>query len=225
MLLLLCAGGLLSAGEGAHALVFSLTANDGRGIDLYRTATSLEYSYDSPRLTARSGVQSASKITDFTLQAAYFPVIFKKMCLGAGALYHYGDMGFAREQDFYTGLYVRFRPVRFFNMGADVSFTLKITRIPALPKDHQEFTDRGIAVAFRFSSDITSRIRVEFDISSYDLYRHSLFLNPLFALTGTYVFRNRCFAAFTLAAQYSDLFTLTSYLGSAFIRPAIGIIL
>jgi hypothetical protein len=209
-----------------HSIEVNVNVNNGTGVELYRTAGSAVYHYEGSSVSGTAGVQFSKWTTDITAQGVWYPLKFRKVKFGFGALYHFGRFrNIEYEQDFFLGAYCAFQPNEHFYINTDVSGTIKITGIPSLPREFSRLRDNGLALSVGIGTVFARRFRVEVSIASYELFRYHLFLHPTFATSLEYVFENGFYTGVTMGVRYSDIFTLTSHVDNYYGSIALGITL
>jgi hypothetical protein len=209
-----------------HSLETNFQINNGTGVEKTRHAASIVYYYRSERVSGITGIQINEWTTDIVLQGAWYPLIFQKLRLGLGALYHFGRFkNIYFEHDVCAGAYCLYQPFRFFYLNADVSGTIKITETPSLPCEFSLIRDNGLAISLKFGTVLAQKFRVEAVITSYELFKYTLFAHPTFSLSGAYVFTNGLYTGAELGTRYSDVFTVTSHLDNYYAAITIGITL
>ena len=209
-----------------HSLEGNFQINNGTGVELFRHAESFVYYYRGERVIGITGIQFSEWTTDIVLQGAWYPLRFQKLSLGLGALYHFGRFkNIDFEHDFFAGVYCLYQPSRFFYLNADISGAIKITEIPSLPREFSQIRDNGLAISLKFGTVLAQKIRVEAVITSYELFKYTLFAHPTFFLSGAYIFSNGLYAGATIGARYTDVFTITSHLDNYYATITMGITL
>jgi len=209
-----------------HTLQVQANVNNGKGVELYRMAAGAVYKYADKYISGTVGLQYSIWTTDFVASGVWYPLRFKKVKIGIGALYHFGRFSnIEYEHDFFLGTYLAYQPFEHFYVNADVSGTIKMSHIASLPREINMLRDNGVALSIQIGTVFAKQLRIEAVVSSYEMFRYHLFINPTFSLNTAYVFKNGFYIEVAMGVRYSDIFTLTSHVDNYFGLFSFGITL
>ena len=209
-----------------HVLEANFQVNNGTGVEQTQYAANIVYYYRGERVLGTTGIQFSEWTTDIVLQGGWYPLRFQKFRLGLGALYHFGRLkNVDFEHDFLAGVYCQYQPAPYFYLNADVSGAVKITEIPSLPRNFSQIRDNGLAISLKLGTVLAQKIRIEAAVTSYELFKYTLFAHPTFSLSAAYVFSDGLYAGMSLGAHYTDVFTITSHLDNYYAAITMGITL
>ncbi|GHU96912.1 hypothetical protein FACS189483_01300 [Spirochaetia bacterium] len=216
--------------SGKQSLSASLGLAGGGSVTGGSAPVSLLYHFETPRVSATAGFQYNDDNTDFNwdtydivLNGIYFlPFDWKHVKLGVGGAYHAGFLAqTSLQNDILLGAYATFS-FSYFYVNLNAAWYDNMVTVYALPKEYQTFAQSDFAVSVFIGAKLLENFSAEIGISSYEMYRYNLFLNPSFSFSLRYQF-NRIFfkdtpvegrivAAFSTVARYTDMFTLSGHL-------------
>jgi hypothetical protein len=201
---------------------------------------SLLYHFEIPQVSATAGFQYNDDNTDFdwdtydiVLNGVYFlPFNWKHVRLGVGGVYHAGFLKQTSVQnDILLGAYAAFT-FSYFYVNLNAAFYENILTVYSLPKDDQTFTQNDFAVSIFFGAKLQDNLSAEIGVSSYEMYRYNLFLNPSFSFSLRYQFNRlffegkpvegRIFTGFSTLARYTDMFTLSGHIVNTLTTFTVG---
>jgi hypothetical protein len=195
-----------------------------------RVPFSLLYHFEIPQVSATAGFQFNNDNTDFdwdtydiALNGVYFlPFKWKYVRLGVGGVYHAGFLKQTSVQnDFLLGAYVAFHFSHFY-VNLNAAFYENILTVYSLPVGNQTIAQSDFAVSISIGAKLLDNLSAEIGISSYEMYRYNLFLNPSFSFSLRYQFNRlffegkplagRIFAGVSTLVRYTDMFTLSGHI-------------
>jgi hypothetical protein len=195
-----------------------------------RLPVSLLYHLEVPRVSATAGFQFNNDNTDFdwdtsdiVLNGIYFlPFNWKHVRLGVGGVYHAGFLkDISVQNDILAGAYATFTFSHFY-VNFNGAFYENILTVYSLPENYRTFTQSDLAVSIYFGAKLLDNFSAEMGISSYEMYRYNLFLNPTFSFSLRYQFNRlffadkpvegRMFTGLSTLARYTDMFTLSGHI-------------
>jgi hypothetical protein len=205
-----------------------------------RAPVSLLYHFETPIVSATAGFQHNDDHTDFDwdasdifLNGVYFlPFNWKHVRLGVGGLYHAGFLKeISVQNDILLGAYATFSFSAFY-VNISHAWYENILTVYSLPEEHQTFAQSDLAVSLSIGAKLLDNFSAEIGVSSYEMYRYSLFLNPSFSFSLRYQFNRlffdgkpvegRIFAGFSRVARYTDMFTLSGHMVNAVTTFTVG---
>ncbi|GHT84678.1 hypothetical protein FACS1894137_08020 [Spirochaetia bacterium] len=205
-----------------------------------RLPVSLLYHFEIPRVSATAGFQYNNDNTNFdwdtsdiALNGIYFlPFNWKHVRLGVGGVYHAGFLKETSVQnDILLGAYSTFT-FSYFYVNLNASWYENILTIYSLPKEYQTFAQSDLAVSIFIGAKLLDNFTAEIGVSSYEMYRYNLFLNPSFSVSLRYQFNRpffegkpmdgRIFAGLSTLARYSDMFTLSGHIVNTLTTITVG---
>ncbi len=215
--------------NGTHKVASAVSYNIQKGIEPNVFYFDLLYSYTHRYCQITAGLQTTSANTDGLLQAEFFPLNITRHRIGTGLTYHISalhDIG--TEHDLLaSGSYHYTVPDRFilFLQSGYMHTWLRIP-IPNYPTIVIE--NASMTAAFHLTGIIKKEWHIGFGMSSYELFRYPLFLNPSFNATLDYhsngiLLPQGLHVGLSCALRYSDLFTLSGYPENVVIRSVVEI--
>ncbi|GHU85901.1 hypothetical protein FACS189473_5140 [Spirochaetia bacterium] len=226
--------------SGKQSLSASLGLASVGSITGGRAPVSLLYHFEIPSVSASGGFQYNDDNTDsnwdtydIVLNGVYFfPFNWKHVRLGVGGVYHAGFLNqTSLQNDILLGAYTTFTFSRFY-VNLNAAWFGNMLTVYSLPKEYQTFFQNDLGVSIFIGAKLLENFSAEIGISTYEMYRYNLFLNPSFSFALRYQFNRpffegrpiegRIFAAFSTLARYTDMFTLSGHIVNTLTTFTVG---